>query len=228
MTPQLGRSYGNWLFRTTFVALATLAFANCLLVNARGADLAEQAHSLKKVPADASFYSASMRFKEQWHLFLESKAYAKLMEIPFVQIAKMQITFQWQQSEAPMIAKVREYVQSPAGQDAVAVLKEMFSDEIFVYGGNDIAEVFSVFMELNSMRRTVPLEAVAKGEDRKEVTTDRIFEILDKHSDKLKMPTMVFGFRIKDQARAKRELDEVHSLVRNSLDQAAARFGGPS
>jgi len=47
---------------------------------------------------------------------------------------------------------------------------------------------------------------------------DRVLEFLDKHSDKLKVPTMVVGFRIKDQARAKRELDEVHSLIRNLLD----------
>ena len=223
MTLQPGMSQRNWLIRTTFVSLATLAFANVWLANARGADLAEQAHSLKKVPADASFYSASLRFKEQWHTFLESKAYAKLMEIPLVQMAKMQVTFQWQQSEQPTIAKVREYVQSPAGQDAVAVLKEMFSDEVFVYGGSDIAEI-DLKCSWSSIRcaRTAPLEAVGRrrrhGKERK-ITIDRMLEILDKHSDKLKVPTMVFGFRIKDQARAKRELDEVHSLIRNLLDQ---------
>ena len=33
------------------------------------------------------------------------------------------------------------------------------------------------------------------------------------------MPTLVFGFRIKDAERARRQLDEVHSLVRNLLDE---------
>src|SRR5436190_4542178 len=220
MTPQPGKSHRNWLIRSTFVALTTFALANILLTNARGANLAEQAHSLKKVPADASFYSANLRFKEQWQSFLGSKAYAKLLEIPLIQMAKMQVTYQWQQSEEPTITKVREYIQSPTGQDAVAILKEMFSDEGFMYGGSDIAETISVLMELNSVRRTAPLEALAGGKDKKEVTTDRIFEILDKHSDKLKVPTVVVGFRIKDQARAKKELDEIHSLIRNLLDQA--------
>src|SRR5689334_4260650 len=137
MTPQLGLPRRNWLVRTTLVALTTLALSNAMLVRANGADLADQVHSLKKVPADASFYSASLRFKEQWHAFLDSKAYSKLMEIPFVQIAKQQVSFQWQQSEEPHIAKVREYAQSPAGKDAVAVLREMFSDEGFMYGGSD-------------------------------------------------------------------------------------------
>ena len=220
MIPQPGTLQRNWLIRSMFVALATLAFAEAVPVCAIGAQLAEQAHSLKKVPDDASFYSANLRFKEQWQSFVGSKAYAKLMEIPLVQIAKMQITYQWQQSEEPTIAKVREYVQSPTGQDAVAVLKEMFSEEGFLYGGSDIAESISVLMELNSIRRTAPLQGLIKGQDKKEATLDRVLEILEKHSGMFKVPTMVVGFRIKDQARAKRELDEVHSLIRNLLDQA--------
>jgi hypothetical protein len=228
MTPQSSKSQRNWLIRTLFVALATFAFVNVLLANARAADLAEQAHSLKKVPADASFYSANLRFAEQWHAFVESKACAKLMEIPLFQMAKMQVTYQWQQSEEPTIAKVREYVESPTGQDAVAILKEMFSDEGFMYGGSDVTESVKLFMELNSVRRSqFPLRAEGTtGEDKSEaekpgqVMIDRAIEVLDKHADTFKIPTMVVGFRIKDQARAKRELDEVHSLIRNLLDRA--------
>jgi hypothetical protein len=220
MTSQTRISQRNGLIRITIVALVALACANIWLVNSQGADLVEQAHSLKKVPADASFYAASLRFKEQWHSFLKSKAYAKLMEVPFIGIAKGFATYQWQQSEQPAIAKVREYVQSQTGQDAVAILKEMFSDECFAYGGNDIGEMISMLMEFKSIRPTAPPEASADGKDKKKVTTDQIVDFLDKHADKLKVPTVVFGFRIKDQARAKKELDEVHSLIRNLLDQA--------
>jgi hypothetical protein len=201
------------------MALAMITLASALVAQAVGAELVEQAHSLRKVPADAVFYSASLRFKEQWDAFVSSKAYSKLMEIPLVQFVKMQVSFQWQQSDEPVVAKFREYMESPAGQDGIAVLKEMFSDECFVYGGGDIAESFKLFVELNSLRRTVRLEALAKGKDEKDVTVDRVIEILEKHAETFKIPTLVFGFRIKDQARAKRELDEVHSLLRNVLDE---------
>jgi hypothetical protein len=219
MVRQHGNSRSRWLIRTAFVALAALAAANAALVSARAADLADQAHSLRKVPADAAFYTSSLRLKEQWDIFKASKAYAKLMEIPFVQIAKMQISYQWQQQQAPPVAKFRDYMQSDAGQDAIAVLKEMFSDEVFVYGGNDVAEAFKVVMELNSLNRTAAMEASAKGEERGQVMFERAMEILDKHSETLRVPTMVFGFRIKDKERAKRELGEVHSLLRNLLDE---------
>jgi hypothetical protein len=227
MSQQLGNSLRILVLRGTFVALAMLAFAGLLLEHARGADLAEQAHSLRKVPADVSFYSASMRLKEQWHNFLSSKAYAKLMEIPLVQVAKMQISYQWQQSEEPTISKFRDYFESPAGKDGVAVLKEMFSDEWFMYGGADITESLKLFRELNSIRRTsqFPIRAVGttgedndKGKSSTERNINRVIEVLDKHANTFKVPTVVMGFRIKDQARAKRELDEVHSLIRNAMD----------
>jgi hypothetical protein len=219
MARQLGSSRRIWLVRTALAALATLLLASVPLVGANAAGLADQAHSLRKVPADAAFYSASLRLREQWDAFMSSKAYSRLMEIPLVQFAKMQIQFQWQQSEEPNVAKFRDYIQSPAGQDGVAVLKEMFSDECFVYGGNDIVESLKLFMEFNSLRRTVQLEAMAKGKTPEEVGIDRALEILDKHSSTFRLPTVVIGFRIKDQARAHRELDEVHSLIRNVLDE---------
>jgi hypothetical protein len=221
MKRQLGISQRVWIARNILTALAILGCALGLSKGTSAADLAEQAHSLRKVPADASFYSATLRLKEQWHIFLESKAYAKLMEIPFVQVAKMQIGYQWQQSEEPHVAKFREYVQSPAGQDAVGVLKEMFSDECFMYGGGEIAEMVKLFMDFNSLQRTGSFEVTVKGKGAEEATINQALEILDKHADSFKIPTMVFGFRIKDQARAKRELNEVHSLLRNLLDQEA-------
>lgn len=205
--------------RILLIAVGALACSSAALKSARGAELADQAHSLRNVPADAAFYTANLRMKEQWDVFVSSQAYAKLMEIPLVQFAKIQIDSKWQQSEEPTISRFREYIQSPAGQEAIAVLKDMFSEEGFFYGGGDVDESLKLFIELNSARRTTRLEAEEKEQDKKEVRINRVLEILDKHKDTFKVPTIVFGYRIKDQARAKRELDEVHSLIRNLLDE---------
>src|SRR5262245_22804827 len=110
----------------TVVVAATIAASR----PARAADLAEQAHSLGRVPADAAFYSASLRMKEQWDIFEKSNAYRKLMEIPALQILKGQAQFLWNQTTDPSISKVRDYLESSAGQDAVALVKEMVSDEV--------------------------------------------------------------------------------------------------
>ncbi|HEX4412735.1 MAG TPA: hypothetical protein VH107_03845 [Lacipirellulaceae bacterium] len=208
---------------TRFTRLLVAAVAACTLVAVRSApaaDLAEQAHSLRQVPADAAFYSASLRFKEQWHTFADSKAYGKLMEIPFIQLIKMGATFQWQQANQPVVARVREYVESPAGQDAVNLVHEMFSDEIYAYGSSNIAETLKTLMEANSIARSARLEAIAAGEDPGKAVTEKMLQRFKEQLGKgITVPTLTIGFRIKDKDRAKRELDEIHSLLRGVLDE---------
>jgi hypothetical protein len=202
-----------------WIALVALAVMPALRATAFAADLSEQAHSLKSVPADTAFYSASLRLKEQWNIFRDSKAYSKLMEIPLVQLVKMQAAFQFQQSPEPTVAKIREYFASDEGKESIEVLKEMFSEEVFAYGGNDITQMFQLFMELNNVRRTAQLEAMAAGEDADQVMAKQVLETLEKHGKDFKVPTMVFGFRIADAKRAQGQLDEVHSMLRNVLDE---------
>jgi hypothetical protein len=80
-------------------------------------------------------------------------------------------------------------------------------------------------MELNSVNRT-PTIKVKKGEakevekEAKNDKLDRALAVLEKHTGSYKIPTVVMGFRIKDKERAKRELDEVHSQLRNLLDES--------
>jgi hypothetical protein len=207
--------------------LAAILLTSLLVVrapSARGADLADQAHSLRSVPADTAFYSASLRLKEQLDKFLASRSYAKLMEIPLVQLAKMKIQFDYQQSPQPTIAKVREYFESPVGRDSIAVLKEMFSDEVFAYGAPDIADVIKLLMDLDSIGRSARIESATGGENPDEPTNERVMDELNKRVAALKVPTLVLGFRITDAARAKSQLDEVHSMLRNLLDEHKPEF----
>lgn len=205
------------LSRIVLALLVAIVVASSPL---KATELAEQAHSLKTVPADAAFYSASLRLKEQWDAFLGSKAYRKLMEIPLIQLAKMQISFQWQQNNTPPIAKVREYFESPAGQDAVGVLKEMWSEEVFTYGGNNVADTIRILMEANSMARAVRIEAATSENDGEKDVADKLLKKFTEQIGKgISVPTMVVGFRVKDTERAKRELNEIHSLLRGVLDE---------
>ncbi len=209
----------SWPIRRALIAI--LVFTSVVMVpqHAAAAELAEQAKSLRMVPADAAFYSASLRLKEQFDIFLESNAYAKLLEIPLVQSAKGTIETQWQQASLPGVKEVREYVDSPEGKEAVAVLKEMFADEVFLYAGNDVTQWLQFFMELNSIQRTVHIEAQASGEEPDDAIAKRLLEIFEERGDEFAVPTMVGGFRIKNADRANQQLDAVHGMVRNLLDE---------
>jgi len=206
-------------FRALVIVLTMLTLIATGAPQMCGADLAEQVHSLRSVPADAAFYSASLRLKEQFDALVGSKAYGKLMEIPVIQLVKMQAAFQWKESPQPTVAGLRKYFESPEGEDTIAVLKEMFSTEMFVYGGNDIAEAVKLFIELNALRRSARLEALARGEDPDEVASEQMLEALNERAKQFKVPTMLFGFRIANAELAKGQLDELHSLLRNLLDE---------
>jgi len=202
-----------------FCVILSLALTGLVRPPCGAAELADQAHSLRLAPADVAFYSASLRLREQFNLLLQSKAYARLMEIPLIQLGKMQAMFQWQQSAHPTITKVRDYVQSAEGQQAVAVLGDMFSEETFVFGGSDVVSFLKLLMDLNSIQRTARLEAAATDQDADEVMVEHLWKALEKRSADFQMPTLVWGCRVQDAQRARRQLDAVHSLVRFLLDE---------
>jgi hypothetical protein len=95
----------------------------------------------------------------------------------------------------------------------------MFSDEVFVYGGGDVAQSLQILMELNSIQQTAGIEAAASGEETEKVMSRRVRELFDEHSAEIAVPTVVFGFRIEDAERATRQLDEVQSRLRNLFDE---------
>ena len=96
----------------------------------------------------------------------------------------------------------------------------MFSDEIYAYGGSNIADTIKVLMEFNALARSARLEATADGEDPGKAVADKMLERIKAELGKgISVPTATIGFRIKDKDRAKRELDEVHSLLRGVLDE---------
>ena len=80
--------------------LATLAGTWLLLaVSPSAADTLQKDTSLRFVPANVSFYATSLRLKEQWQIFADSKAYQRLSELPLVQMAVDKVRSQWESPE---------------------------------------------------------------------------------------------------------------------------------
>lgn len=204
----------RWL---AIVAALFITLALATGTRSRAAELVDQAHSLRAVPADVAFYSASLRLQEQLDVFLASNAYRKLMEIPIVQIAKMQLMFQWQQSQEPAVARFREYFDSAEGQETLALLKEMFAEESFAYANKDVAGLAQLFMQLNNLNRTAKLEALATREDEQVVLQRNVIEMLNEHAEQFVVPDMVWGFRIKDAPRATKHLDRLQEVIAKLL-----------
>lgn len=208
-----------------FATVLTLAFTILPATVARAAELSDQVHSLTIAPADAAFYSASLRQREQLELFLTSKAYARLLEVPIIQLAKMQLGFQWEQSSHPVVAELRKYVRSDQGQQVVALARQLFAEESFVFASNELIPALELFVEMNSISRSAQIEAIKNEDSDEEALALRISERLRERVAELEVPNIVFGFRIQDKTLVADVLNHLDDVARKRLDEHLQALG---
>ncbi|WP_442484161.1 hypothetical protein [Aeoliella sp. SH292] len=190
---------------------------------ALAADMRDHAESLKAVPADAAFYAAWLNGEEQWKSITQTNAWKKLISIPVVQMGWMQVETQWQFPTQPELVQFKKWFDSEEGKDVFALAKEMVAQEYFVCGDGSVTTLMEVAMQMNSEINRTPFEALQKygnpeAIDENEVIKENIVKLLEKYQDKLDVPNITMGFRIKDKARAIRVLDTAEAHLRKQLE----------
>jgi hypothetical protein len=190
---------------------------------AMAADMRDHAESLKAVPADAAFYAAWLDGEEQWKSITQTKAWKKLVSIPVVQMGWMQVETQWQFPTQPELVQFKKWFDSEEGKDVFALAKEMVAQEYFVCGDGSVTTMAEVMVQMNSEMTRAQFEALGKlGEedsvDEDELVKENVIKLLEKYQDKLEVPNITMGFRIKDKARAIRVLDAAEAHLRKALE----------
>ncbi|QDU54581.1 hypothetical protein [Aeoliella mucimassa] len=191
---------------------------------ASAADMRDHAQSLNGVPQDAAFYAAWVKNRQQIEVITQSNAWKKLMSIPLVQMGWMQAQTQWQYPTEPEVVKFKKWFDSDEGQDVYALVTEMLSDEVFVYGDESLASLIDVAMQMNSEVSRAQFQSLReygteRAEDMDEVLQEKLTELLDEYEDDLDVPTVVMGFRIQDRERAVKMLDLAATRLRQAMEQ---------
>lgn len=185
--------------------------------------MVEHAQSLGGVPADAAFYAAWVKNREQIETLQATNAWKKLMAVPVLQMGWMQVQTQWQYPTNPELIEFKNWFEGDEGQDAYNLMLEMMSDEVFVFGDSSVTAMLELMVEMNSevtraqfneLRETGNPDVLEDEQTLKE----KMKELLDKYGDDLKMPNLVMGFRIEDQGRAIRMLETVATGLRDLID----------
>ena len=114
--------------------LAVAAFLLAAMVQTP-ARAAQPVPSLDIVPADAAFYSVMLRNQEQFEAIVNSKAFAKIKDLPYVQMGLGMYNIQAAESGFARSAASRPPAAIPNVKRSLAFLADLFSDEVFVYGG---------------------------------------------------------------------------------------------
>jgi hypothetical protein len=85
------------------------------------------------VPADAAFFSSSLRIKEQLDRFLASNAYAKLRKLPAIARALDSWEEQRDMPGSP-VSMALTFLELPENAQAIELLSDMVASDTFVYG----------------------------------------------------------------------------------------------
>ena len=172
--------------------------------------------SLKLVPENAAFYSSMLRSKEQVEIIAKSKAWAKLMSIPAVQQGWAMTQAEWTNPQGKLAPLVQWYGQ-PENQELVELLADMGSQEMFVYGGEGWSPFAQLFSEIFGGMRHGPVFAQLAGGgdagDKNQVRVRIALNTLSANLDKIKMPDLVFGFKVTNTKIADSQIDRLEKIL---------------
>lgn len=154
-----------------------------------------------QVPADVSAFSSTMNLVDRWQGVWNSNAVQNLMSIPTVQ----QMWVQAQQH--PVYASMMHTATTdPRAIEGLAILKDALASEVFVCSGSDLPEVFHAIGELQGQMSMMQWNAGIAGatggppEDPAAIA-GRMIEAVLARQDRLKMPSLLIGFRVSDSDR---------------------------
>jgi hypothetical protein len=196
----------------TRLAAIALIFGLALESRAQGID---QISSLKLVPADASFYSVSLRMKEQLDIVLKSNAWAKLKSLPAVQQGLQFVHAQMQSN--PQAGMAMGMLEQPENKQLLKLLGDMISSEVFIYGDNTWGPVVKAMTEANSANQFAPLSAMLAGgspENNQIAQLRGVLRSFLKSRADLHVPTLAVGFRLTDEAAAKAQVARLEELIK--------------
>ena len=196
-----------WLLCAVTVSLLTPAWAT--------AQSKLPAESLNWVPADAAFYSASLRGREQLEIIANSKAWQRLKSMPAVQMALQMADAQIGQEGGPL-DMAKAMIELPENQELLALFGEMFSEESFMYADGNTTEVLELVFEAINGAQYAPLVERARGEENVDEETAQARAFLDtlaENSDKIHAPNVLFGFKIEDEKRAQTQIKRLEVLA---------------
>ncbi|MEE9603922.1 MAG: hypothetical protein V3V75_11490 [Thermoguttaceae bacterium] len=217
------RSASHRVSRILTITLITV-MAGTLLAGrpAVAGELKDLNTSLRQMPADAAFYCSMMRNREQIEAITNSRAWAKLMDMPAVKQAWAIYQIQAVNSDS-VPGQIETALNDPQVQELLDTLADMCSEEMFLYGGKDFVGSINLLQEIMGAVRYGPIMLQATGQ-KGDLGDDEIMQMLlmatlSEDIDLLKMPEMIMGFKISDANRVKNQLAKLELIIGVGMTQ---------
>lgn len=190
---------------TMLLAFVSLTFGIVPVGRAQSdTDLASTALTL--TPRDAAFFATSVNLGQAWDDFLTGNLVLRLRAVPIVQAWETELDRQWENPD-PEFAQVKAALDNPNVRNLLQLLRDMGSEECFVYGSDEWCDMIEGFVDFQTR-----LTQLA-GED-PEAVANFLNNLGRADVDRLRIPTTVFGFRLPDDQNARLQLDAFEGILR--------------
>jgi hypothetical protein len=168
--------------------------------------------SLRLIPADAAFYSTSLRLGEQMQRFLSSNAYAKLKALPAAKYAAEHVRQAMADPNSPP-GQAMQLLKDPANKELVDLLTDLAKQEIFIYGGAGWTDLLPMFAQINSANMMAAFQAGMSGQNPDEFQKRAVLQTLNDSADKIAFPELVIGFKLSKTEPAMAQLKRLEGLL---------------
>ena len=202
-----------------FAAIAVASFMLAAATDGRTAaadNTPSEVPSLALAPQDASFYAAMLRGREQVEIVAQSNFWKRLNETEFVKQMRVQVDVAKGQPGNPL-SEFLSKLETPENQQALAVVREMFSEEIFFYGGPDLGDTLLLINDTtNAARFSTVLQELngAPPAGRQTEAMRATLDALNADLERIKVPELVLAMKIKDKDAAEEQLRRIEAYAR--------------
>jgi hypothetical protein len=201
--------------RSVWTLAVVMLAAGGLTAPARAEDKKPDS-SLGLIPADAAYYGAMLRNREQFDAVAKSKAWTRITKLPAYQMAAALLKQQYSGDDGKL-APLRQWMEQEDNRDLLTLLGDAVSDEIFCYGGGNWVGFTDLYTQLNRAQQFGSVMQMLKDPNDqnavKMATPRAMLRVLARNPDKVKVPDLVIGFKIKDAKKAEAQIKRLETLL---------------
>jgi hypothetical protein len=226
----VARLWNHKLLRLSVFAFALVAMG-CFAPRAVAeGDLNKLDTSLKLIPEDAAFYSSMLRNREQFDAIANSNAWAKIMEMPAVQLGLSLYSMQMANPDSGP-AQIDAALKNPEMLKILNLMGDMVSDEVFFYGDDNFIDFIKLVQIANGANNFGPLKALMSGKiqnaEMEKVRAGVLLSALAENAELIEVPNLIVGFKLKKTDLAKEQLiklETIAGLVLEMNEQTKGHF----
>jgi hypothetical protein len=201
----------GWVSRR-LLPLVIGALLVALVWPARGQEKSSGAISL--LPADAAYFSATLRAKEQLDILARSNAWGEFWEMPIIQMGWQHLKKEYS-SEEGNLSRLRAFFEEPENKEMLDFLADAGSQEIFSYAGANWLQFQELMGLIPGSQLQILASLIEKGGKAPDPNAGPrgILRALAAHPELIGTPDLIFGFKVSDAKRANKQIDRLESTV---------------